>query len=220
MNDTLEISKNIASTMLGKDDRNFKRIHHYSHHILLHIKDHLMKENCKNYFEIGTHFGHSLCTVLQSDYESKFVSCDLFSVGGTIATDCAIRDVEKLANDNVKLFNKHNYDCKIIRGNSHAPSTVEKVKSLLPEGIDLLFVDGDHRGNAVHKDFESYFPLVNPGGYIVFDDYYPRVYRGNSRECPKAVDSLVNKYKNQLEIIGDAKDHYESDNLDFIVRKI
>jgi predicted O-methyltransferase YrrM len=36
--------------------------------------------------------------------------------------------------------------------------------------IDVLFIDGDHRYDAVKQDFEDWLPLVTPGGFIIFHD--------------------------------------------------
>ena len=44
--------------------------------------------------------------------------------------------------------------------------------------IRLLFIDGDHRYEAVKQDFELWSPHVAIGGYVVFDDateHYPGV---------------------------------------------
>lgn len=38
------------------------------------------------------------------------------------------------------------------------------------DSIGLLFIDGDHRYEAVKKDFEEWFPFVGNGGYIIFHD--------------------------------------------------
>ncbi len=229
LQETLDISLNTSKTILGANDPNFKRIHHHAHHIVLYIKDYIMKDECKNYFEIGTHFGHSLCNVLQSKYPSKIVSCDLFLRGSTIAGDCQIGDVEALANKNMKSFNTSGYDCKILRGNSWSQEMFVRVKNEFPEGIDLLFIDGDHRRKAVMSDFEKYFPLVNSGGYIVFDDYLPLVYNNKNRECPVAIDDLVNQHRDSLLVTGlvddlvgcnKIKNSLETKNSSFIVRKL
>ena len=225
---TLDISLNTSKTLIGGDDPNFKRIHHHNHHIVLYVKDYIMKDKCKNYFEIGTHFGHSLSNIVQSEYPSKIVSCDLFLRGTSIATDCKILDIEKLANSNLNKFNTKGYDCRILKGNSHSKDTAAKVKKEFPNGIDLLFIDGDHRRNAVIADFELYFPMVNSGGYIVFDDYLPYVWAGKKRECPIAINDLVEKHKNQIEVIGlvddlvgcnKIKNLDNTKNCDFIVIK-
>ena len=49
LKETLDVSLTTSKKMLGGDDPNFLRIHHHNHHILLYIKDHIMKGNCKNY---------------------------------------------------------------------------------------------------------------------------------------------------------------------------
>jgi predicted O-methyltransferase YrrM len=36
--------------------------------------------------------------------------------------------------------------------------------------LDLLFIDGDHRYDAVKRDFEEWIQHVKPGGFIVFHD--------------------------------------------------
>lgn len=187
-----------------------------------------MKDACKSYFEIGTHFGHSLSNMLQSNYPSKFVSCDLFRKG-PIARDCKIIDVEKLANENAKAFNVKNYEYKIFKGNSTSNEMYSRVEKEFPTGIDLLFIDGDHSLRGVTKDFNLYFPLVNSGGYIVFDDYLPFVFRNKKRGCPIAVDRLVEKYKDQLNVVGLIDDTIGCNqirgierltNVDFIVQKL
>lgn len=48
------------------------------------------------------------------------------------------------------------------------------IDSLLPMGIDFLFIDGDHSYAAVRADFDTYWDLVSPGGHIAFHDIYRR----------------------------------------------
>ena len=36
--------------------------------------------------------------------------------------------------------------------------------------LDVLFIDGDHRGDAPLKDYEAYLPLMAPNGVIAFHD--------------------------------------------------
>ena len=104
-----------------------------------------------------------------------------------------------------------------------------RVKKEFPEGIDLLFIDGDHRRHGVISDFERYFPLINSGGFIIFDDYLPYVWNNKKRECPIAINDLVEKYRNYLDVVGlvddlvgcnKIKNLQEDKNCDFIVRKL
>lgn len=202
---SLETCVEVGQTMYGYDDPNFKRIHHYNHHLVFCVKE-MMGDRCKTYCEIGTHFGHSLCTVLQSEFSSRFVAVDLFSRRG-IAKDCKVKDVYELALSNAKKFNIHGYETNIIKGNSRSARTIKKVEVLCSNGIDLLFIDGDHRFKGVVKDFENYFSLVNSGGIVIFDDYLPlKTKDGADRECPSAINLLMERFADQVEVVGLIKD--------------
>jgi hypothetical protein len=53
---------------------------------------------------------------------------------------------------------------------------------------DILFIDGDHRFQAVVEDFYNFMDYVNPGGFIVFDDYLDDTC---SPEVRPAVESIL-----------------------------
>ena len=227
----LEVTKNISlktsEIMIGADDPQFKRIHHNFHHVVLYIKDYIMKEKCKNYLEIGTHYGHSICNMLQSKYKSKYMGIDIFKRWG----DSEITNMEKLANDNVNKFNINNYECKLVKANSQVLEAVNIVKSYFPEGIDLLFIDGDHSYNGIINDFNNYFPLVNKGGYIIFDDYLPYKVGSRERDAPNAINKIVFDNKDAILDIGLINDvvdifkikntgNLQGKNIDYIIKKI
>jgi len=60
----------------------------------------------------------------------------------------------------------------LLRGDSHSPEMLARLKNLLPgDGkVDFLFIDGDHTYEGVKADFEMYSSLVRPGGLIAFHD--------------------------------------------------
>jgi cephalosporin hydroxylase len=59
----------------------------------------------------------------------------------------------------------------LLRGDSHAPATVARVRTGLDgRPIDLLFIDGDHTFAGVRADFDAYAAWVRPGGLIAFHD--------------------------------------------------
>lgn len=63
---------------------------------------------------------------------------------------------------------------ELVRGDSHAAATLERVRSLLAgREADFLFIDGDHRYEGVKSDFEMYSPLVRGGGLVGFHDIIP-----------------------------------------------
>lgn len=59
----------------------------------------------------------------------------------------------------------------LLRADSHLPATREALQKILPpQGIDFLFIDGDHTYEGVKADFEMYSPLVRKGGLVALHD--------------------------------------------------
>lgn len=60
---------------------------------------------------------------------------------------------------------------ELIRGDSHAASSLEQIKQLLAgRAIDFLFIDGDHTYTGALQDYQMYKSLVRSGGLIAFHD--------------------------------------------------
>ncbi len=57
-----------------------------------------------------------------------------------------------------------------IIGVSYEPATIQKTYQCAKDGVDLLFIDGDHGYASVLTDWLLYHPLVKPGGLVVFHD--------------------------------------------------
>lgn len=55
-------------------------------------------------------------------------------------------------------------------GLSNDTEIVNKAYTLLKDGVDMLFVDGDHRYPGALTDWLLYSPLVKKGGIIAFHD--------------------------------------------------
>jgi predicted O-methyltransferase YrrM len=61
----------------------------------------------------------------------------------------------------------------LIRADSHASETIARVTAAFPNGVDFLFIDGDHSLAGVTQDFDVYGRLVRPGGVVAFHDIVP-----------------------------------------------
>lgn len=62
----------------------------------------------------------------------------------------------------------------LLRGNSHDAAMAARLRRLLAgRPIDLLLIDGDHSYAGVKADFDTYAPLVRPGGLVAFHDIVP-----------------------------------------------
>ena len=69
-----------------------------------------------------------------------------------------------------KAFARPDQTMTLLRLDSHDQSTKAIANTLFSDGVDFLFIDGDHTYEGVKKDFEMYSPLVNKGGIIGFHD--------------------------------------------------
>lgn len=63
---------------------------------------------------------------------------------------------------------EYGHKLSVILAPSQAPATVAQVTEHAP--FDFVFIDADHSYEAVRRDFESYRPLVRPGGLIALHD--------------------------------------------------
>jgi cephalosporin hydroxylase len=73
-----------------------------------------------------------------------------------------------------RSFARERQRVELVRGNSHAEVTQDRIRRLLDgRRLDLLFVDGDHTYDGVTHDFDDYAPLVRTGGLIAFHDIVP-----------------------------------------------
>ncbi|MFC6993636.1 class I SAM-dependent methyltransferase [Haladaptatus sp. GCM10025707] len=78
-----------------------------------------------------------------------------------------------------------------IRANSHSADTIAKAAGeVLHNGVDFLFIDGDHTYEGVKADWTLYRELVNDGGIVAFHDIAPHPEYPNSN-----VDQLWDEIK-------------------------
>ena len=71
----------------------------------------------------------------------------------------------------LKSLGTQRQQIRLINANSHDPSTLKRVESLLHgKPVDFLFIDADHTYEGVKADFETYSKLVVPRGIIALHD--------------------------------------------------
>jgi predicted O-methyltransferase YrrM len=116
--------------------------------------------------EIGTHSGGTLyCWCRLAQANATIVSIDL--PGGKFGGGYT----DERAQEMMSLFPTDGQQLHLLRADSHDPSTLEQLKSILDgRQLDLLFIDGDHTYEGVRRDFEMYSPLAAEGGAIVLHD--------------------------------------------------
>jgi len=129
------------------------------------LAEHCQRHKVQHYLEIGTREGGSLRIVLENasaDLQSVWIA-DVWGsdYGGSGRGGHAHID---------QLLDDFNFDGRraFLDGNSR-----DTIPPLLPEKaetFDLVLVDGDHSYEGAMADLENTWPLVKPGGCIVFHD--------------------------------------------------
>lgn len=173
--------------LLDYISKTVKTFHHHFH-VLYDIAS--LFEGTINYVEIGCYAGASACLMAQRPNTNIF----------SIDTGTPIPAGE--AYGNVLRHNIHGNRFEYIQGNSHDIHIADRIRGSVPNGIDILFIDGGHLFQDATQDFEMYSGMVNPGGYIVFDDYLDHQF---SPEVRPAVDRIITCMGDRYEVIGSMK---------------
>jgi predicted O-methyltransferase YrrM len=121
--------------------------------------------------EIGTHNGGTLYAWCQcAAKDALIVSIDL--PGGPFGGGYTNGSIPVL-----KAFARPHQTVVLLQADSHLQSTLAKLLAILVDhdrdGIDFLFIDGDHTYDGVRADFEDYAPAVSAGGLIALHDIAP-----------------------------------------------
>jgi len=173
----------------------------HSHTIVLYnIRTYLQdKFNINNavYLEIGSMLGASAGLMLRHPFNTEVICID----------PCFTHRHKKkydLLQLNLKDNNINNYNFKVYKNFSQDKDVLNKFKK---NQLDILFIDGDHKYNAVINDFNNYKDFVKSGGFIVFDDYLDYKY---SPDVKKAVDDITESLKKtkEYEIIGNIENEF------------
>lgn len=86
--------------------------------------------------------------------------CDLFGMEPQEAMDCLFDTVAR------DLVESHGNRARVVR-----EASVEASAGFERDSLDFVFVDGDHRYEAVTADLAAWWPKVKLGGVMAGDDY-------------------------------------------------
>jgi predicted O-methyltransferase YrrM len=106
--------------------------------------------------EIGTNYGGT--AFLLSRYAPRHA----------VLTTC---DIEcKVSPQQLEGIARRDQRIQFLQVDSHSDSGRQVIRSAVPDGVDFLFIDGDHSYEGVRQDFVNFADLLNPGGMLVFHD--------------------------------------------------
>jgi len=146
--------------------------------------------------EIGTNNGGTLFLFCRAaDPAATVISVDL--PGGLFGGGYSVLRVPYF-----RAFGSPRQRVVLLRMDSHAPRTADRVRRALGgRPLDFLFIDGDHTYGGVRQDFETYGPMVRPGGLVAFHDILPTA-TGVGGEVPKFWTEVKGQYESE-ELVED-----------------
>jgi predicted O-methyltransferase YrrM len=121
--------------------------------------------------EIGSNRGKSACFLAAGSKAGNRVKvhcCDLWETGGQ-------GEFNHLGFDRPETHETFRRQVADTRNKTmiveHQGDSVQTGRDWDGPPIGLLFIDGDHRYDAVKADTEAWLPHVAPGGWVCFHDY-------------------------------------------------
>ena len=117
------------------------------------------------FVEIGTHTGEFANYILSCSLNSKLYCIDPYISYGEY--DDAINNItgDSVYNNTYNRL-KSLYGERVIFIRKYSEDAVNDI----PNEIDFLYIDGNHRYTYVYKDLELYYNKVKPNCYIIGDD--------------------------------------------------
>ncbi len=93
-----------------------------------------------------------------------------------------------LAVENIATI--HFCACEFIKGNTR--DTLENFCAVRLPFVDFAFIDGGHSIETITSDWENIKQIMNPGGAVVFDDFYiwPPNKTDYSIGCNRVIDTI------------------------------
>ena len=144
------------------------------------------------WLEIGSYEGRSAIWALENILKHK---------------DSCITCIDKWDDDKIYTTFKNNiksnpsFKGKVTSIRAMSRDALTSTKLLKQRGeFDVIYIDADHHSASVLEDAVLAFPLLKPGGMMIFDDYTYSKERDN--RCPKqAIDAFINAYAEQVHVV-------------------
>lgn len=152
------------------------------------------KDKVKAILEVGSYEGQSAMFWLDFFPGVSLTCVDPWAYYTTGALSAI--EVEDHFDTNVgKLVTK-------IKGNS-----IPSLYALSGHKFDLIYIDGDHRRDNVMIDSLLAWPLLNPGGVMIWDDYATYDPEAKPSRRPQiAVDTFIAMKADELSILANTQE--------------
>lgn len=161
-----------------------------------YAKDYFPGGIVKTFVEVGVYMGANAAHVIDNLQCDKTWLIDTWGENGFFVSEMVtLEDGNRIYAEVQKAF-KPEIDqnkVEIIRMDHR------EAASLIPNNLDLVYIDANHEYEEVKTDLEVWYPKVREGGIFSGDDYH--YYDG----VVKAVDEFVNSHPGMILHVGASK---------------
>jgi predicted O-methyltransferase YrrM len=157
-----------------------------------------VQDSVETILEIGSFEGRSAAFFLSFFKNASIVCVDTFEGGAEHAGPDAqfpadMQAVEKRFDSNLRLFGAR---VRKFKG----PSLVMLDQlNRLGERFDVIYVDGDHAAVSAFADAALAWPMLRPGGAMIFDDYAWMPEMAPERRPAAGVDAFLNLVRGEFQ---------------------
>ena len=161
-----------------------------------YAKTHFPGGQVKTFVEVGVYEGYNAAHVIDNMQIEKTWLIDTWGENGFFVSDMnSIEEGDRMYVGVQALFAPEIAQNKveILRMDNR------EAAKLLPNDLDLVYIDANHEYEEVKKDMEAWYPKVRKGGILSGDDYH--YYVG----VVQAVDEFVSEHPGINLQVGQSK---------------
>ena len=154
-------------------------------------KKHFPGGRIKTFVEVGVYLGENAAHVIDNLRIDKTWLIDTWGENGFFVSEMrTLEDGNRIYIEVQELFAPEIAENKveILRMDNR------EAANILPNDLDLVYIDANHTYKEVKKDIEAWYPKVRAGGILSGDDYH--YYDG----VVKAVDEFVREHQISLQV--------------------
>lgn len=144
------------------------------------------------FIQVGVFAGHAshwLLTSILTDQSSRLLDIDTWQ-GSPEHTEINFTEIYRQYLERVATKFDNVYT--VVDDSSDVLPSLEK------NCADFIYIDGDHRAEAVLRDAENAWLLLKPEGILAFDDY---LWTDQEDTPKKAVDTFIAKHWHELDVL-------------------
>lgn len=149
------------------------------------LKALVKKYCCKSYLEIGTYIGESI-NIMKSECERLYSITE--PISDTMSMEMMLKELN-LPNYSERLA----YDAKITHFYANSQSFDY---TNIQDEIDIFFIDGDHRYEAVYSDTKNIFDYKKEKAIVVWHDFRNTSFQYRGDVICAVRDALGERFKN------------------------